>query len=354
MRGLLGSYSENFAIALGLWPMMSFLLTLPILAYLYHRDGRFRVSSAAVAYASVLYALGLACFTLYPLPSGEAGPGITYGVPPQLVPFMAVADVAKDGLPALFQIVANVVLFVPLGFIAGRLLRLRLVPTVLLGLGASLLVETAQLTGLFGIYSFAYRTFDVDDLMTNTTGALIGYGLSALAGRVLPAASEGTPVRTERPGLVRRAVALWIDTTIMGAAVMLAIVGVDLVLALTGGHEAAIARDQTAYHWLEAGSVVLLVGLFALVEVVVPWRRGGSTPGGAFVRMTFETRPRTGWRRVIFYAARTAALGLLLAFPLIAVPVLLIFYAICRQMPYDLLPAQPAPPTSPAASVATP
>lgn len=348
MRGLLGSYSENFAIALGLWPMMSFFLTLPILAYLYHRDGRFRLASAAVAYASVLYALGLACFTLYPLPAGETGPGITYGVPPQLVPFMAVADVAKDGLPALFQIVANVVLFVPLGFIAGRLLRLRLVPTVLFGFAVSLLVETAQLTGLFGIYPFAYRTFDVDDLMTNTSGAVIGYGLSVLAGRMLPAAPEGAPVRTEHPGFVRRAVAFWIDMTIVGAAVMLAIVGVDLVLALTGGHEAAIARNQTVYHWIETGSVVLLIALFALMEVVVPWRHGGSTPGGAFVRMTFETRHRTGWRRVLFYAVRIATLVLLFAFPLIAVPVLLIFYAIARQMPYDLLPVQPASPVTPA------
>lgn len=46
MKNLLGSYSDNFAVALGLWPVASFILTLPILAYLYHRDGRIRFASA--------------------------------------------------------------------------------------------------------------------------------------------------------------------------------------------------------------------------------------------------------------------------------------------------------------------
>ena len=42
VKHFLGNYSENFAAALVLWPALSFLLTLPILAYLYHRDGRLR------------------------------------------------------------------------------------------------------------------------------------------------------------------------------------------------------------------------------------------------------------------------------------------------------------------------
>ena len=51
-------------------------------AYLYHRDGRLRFGTFVGAYLTVLYVCGLGCFTLYPLPQGDAGLGITYGVAP--------------------------------------------------------------------------------------------------------------------------------------------------------------------------------------------------------------------------------------------------------------------------------
>ena len=98
IKHFLGNYSENFAAALILWPMASFVLTLPILAYLYHRDGRLRFGSFAGTYLTVLYVLGLGCFTLYPLPSGDAGPGITYGIPPQWAPLNFVNDIVKPGV----------------------------------------------------------------------------------------------------------------------------------------------------------------------------------------------------------------------------------------------------------------
>lgn len=62
--GFLKNFSEPFAFALALWPFVSMLLTVPVLALLYHRDNRIRLSSAIVAYGTVLYLLGLLCFTL--------------------------------------------------------------------------------------------------------------------------------------------------------------------------------------------------------------------------------------------------------------------------------------------------
>ena len=69
LGSFLSSFSGNFKAAMILWPFLSFLFTMPILAFLYHRDGRLRFSQALAAYCSVLYLAGLACFTLYPLPS---------------------------------------------------------------------------------------------------------------------------------------------------------------------------------------------------------------------------------------------------------------------------------------------
>ena len=161
---------------------------------------------------SVLYLLGLVCFTLYPLPEGDSGPGITYGLDPIWNPLHFVGDIAADGLPAVAQLVANVALFAPFGFIAGRGMRLGAPASVALGFLASLGIELAQLTGLFGVYPYAYRTFETTDLATNTLGALCGWLLARASLRVLPDPGRLAPAAvTASPGIVRRAVAFCID-----------------------------------------------------------------------------------------------------------------------------------------------
>lgn len=61
-------FSKPFALAIAIWPFLSLLLTLPVLALLYHRDNRLRFTSALTAYLVVLYLIALACFTMYPMP----------------------------------------------------------------------------------------------------------------------------------------------------------------------------------------------------------------------------------------------------------------------------------------------
>lgn len=332
MSGFLKSFSGSFAVAVGAWPFASLALTLPILALLYHRAGRIRLRDAVVTYLAVLYALGLLCFTLYPLPQGDEGLGITYGAPVQLVPFAFVGDVMKDGPSALFQVVANIALFVPLGFLAGRFLGWGALRCTLAGLAVSLFIETAQLTGLFGIYPYSYRTFDVDDLMTNTLGALCGFWLSRLLSVLAPPEQEEDVSITAHPGFVRRGVAFWIDMTlVLVATVIVSVVTQLAVLAFGASGDSAL--EVTGYATFVAGVLALATG-----QVFIPWLTGGQTPGGAFVRMTFETKPRCGWRRALFYAARSLTLALAFYFPFFALPALLIFYAIKKCMPYDLLP----------------
>lgn len=206
--GFLLSFTDKFIVAFGLWPAASFVLTLPILAHLYHREGRLRFWSAAGAYLIVLYFLGLGCFTLYPLPAGDAGLGITYGIAPQLDPLAFIADIRKDGITAVLQIVMNIIFFMPLGFICARAFGMRLRSTAALGLVISLLIETAQLTGLFWLYPHAYRTFDVNDLMWNAGGAVIGWWAAEALARVLPPVERDEGGVTTAPGFVRRGAAL--------------------------------------------------------------------------------------------------------------------------------------------------
>ena len=52
------------------------------------------------------------------------------------------------------------------------------------------LIEVGQLTGLFFLFQGSYRLFDVDDLLCNTLGGLIGYLMICKARRFLPAISN--------------------------------------------------------------------------------------------------------------------------------------------------------------------
>lgn len=292
------------------------------------------------AYISVLYIAGLACFTLYPLPTGTEGPGITYGIEPQFDPLNFIYDIQKEGLKAVFQTLFNVVLFLPLGFIAKRFLRLGLPATFALSLVATLLIETAQLTGLFGIYPFAYRTFEVDDIITNTLGGILGWFLGKLFGKIWDGGEDGKPKEVEiskHPGFIRRCVTLWIDSMIMGIAFLgcwiVFSTGVEVLFG-NALRDAGLEFPQVS----GTIAIIFMLGVFALMEVVVPWLNDGSTLGGMFTHMTIESKERTLPWRCLFYALRSFILAIFFAFPYFAGFVLAIFYLIARKMPYDFLP----------------
>ena len=168
MMAFLGDFTEPFILAMAIWPFASAVLTLPVLAMLYHRENRIRLTSVVVSYGCVLYLLALGCFTLYPMPQDAAAYCATHHLTPQLDPLRFIGDIRTDGVTALLQIGMNIVFFVPLGFILGRFLRAGLARTALMGFAVSLLIETAQLTGIFHLYPCSYRLFDVNDLIWNT------------------------------------------------------------------------------------------------------------------------------------------------------------------------------------------
>lgn len=336
VQGFLSNYSVNFQLALFAWPFFSVAFTLPILAYIYHRDGRLRFPVICGTYIAVLYLLSIVCFAFYPLPTADSGPGITYGVPPQWNPLGFIGDIANDGLTAVFQLLFNVVFFMPLGFIAGYLLRMRAWTAILLAAGISALVELAQLTGLFGFYEYAYRCCDVDDLICNTLGGALGWLCArALGGR--PATEAERPENTRQPGFLRRCVAFWIDMSIVSFVAMFSWIGVSLLSAVTSGQPLQIpplTQEQTLVVWQTA----MMGIMFIVLEIVIPWLRGGSTIGGSFVRMTCETRDRTLGYRVFFYAMRTLTIVAALLLSPVMFPVLAIYYFVKRCMPYDTIP----------------
>lgn len=337
-------FSMSFAFAVAMWPFASLLLTLPVLALLYRRDNRLRFASALGAYLVVLYLIALACFTLYPMPDDPVAYCAAHVFSPQLNPLGFVDDLRSGGVTAVLQIGLNVVFFLPLGFFMGRTFRWPLRAALPVGFLTSLLIETAQLTGAFGLVPCAYRLFDVDDLIWNTSGAVIGWLGAWMLNRRFPVEVLDESVITREPGLVRRFVALTIDMVLITAAsapVALAVhvAGAYLTAAPAGPAGAsAPGAPQTGVYF------IVQTVMFLLFEGVLPWLRRGQTLGGRFVRMTVETRPRTRWRRAAFYVARIAVLYVIVfgshwrsPWPGLVLLVCAAFWLAKRRMPYDLI-----------------
>lgn len=111
------------------------------------------------------YAVALALIAFWPSPV-DRGAGPLLQLVTQAVPWLTYARI---------ELLANVALFVPLGWWAARgwpRWRAAVIPA---GLVASVVIETGQ--GLF----LAERTASVLDVLANTTGAAIGFVLAARA-----------------------------------------------------------------------------------------------------------------------------------------------------------------------------
>jgi glycopeptide antibiotics resistance protein len=159
-----------------------FLSVVFLLPQLFFRQLTFRGATITV-YASMLFSA-----TFLPMQT----------VPPrqsvQLVPFQWIADTFRDGQIAFDQMTLNVLLFVPLGAMLMFWGRRSIGQAALIGYGVSLLIEGSQLL-------LANRIFDVDDLITNTTGTALGWLGALTAMKIYARAKTVTVPQRELAGV---------------------------------------------------------------------------------------------------------------------------------------------------------
>lgn len=72
------------------------------------------------------------------------------------------------------QLVLNILMLMPFGMYLRYVCGLDLGRVALVSLAFSAFIELGQLTGLFFLFRGSYRLCDVDDLMLNTLGGLLG------------------------------------------------------------------------------------------------------------------------------------------------------------------------------------
>ncbi|MFD0920363.1 VanZ family protein [Saccharopolyspora rosea] len=277
---------------------LAVVLFVPYVARQYRRRGTLGVGNVVLAFAGLLYALGLVAYVLLPMP--EVTPDFcatSAASAPQLVPFRFLDDMAREqvgsGLvatlrnPALTQVLLNVALFVPLGMFVRYMFRRGVAATALIGLGVSLAIECTQLTGDWFLYPCAYRLFDVDDLIANGLGGLLGAlaapVLRMVPGQKLPSLDPGQarPVTVPRRLLaaVCDLVLFFLLSSLLGAAYQ------ALLLLVHNG----LAADAPPLQSLPGHGLLPLFTdwlPWLLLAVVVPLTGTGASAGQRIVQLT--------------------------------------------------------------------
>ena len=228
-----------------IFPIIAFVITLPYLIYNYRRHGSVMGLRVPIVYSFILYLLCCYFLVILPLPSRDYVAQMT-GPTTQLIPLNFVSDIVREvnlakagGLDdvirsiflnrAFYQVIMNVLMFMPLGIYLRYYFRCSLRRTILLSFLLSLFFELTQLSGLCFIYPRGYRLFDVDDLIVNTLGGLIGYLVAGPLARLLPSRADidrASYRHSQKVSLLRRLVALFCDCIAM--IVVVSIVGIGL------------------------------------------------------------------------------------------------------------------------------
>lgn len=224
----MGGYIEALEQAAILFPILAVLFTIPYIAWNYHKYGSVLSLRILIVYSFILYMLCAYCLVILPLPTGDAAANLS-GHQAQLVPFTFLGDIARESDAVLSQprtwltvfnsnafltTLFNLFLTMPFGMYLRYYFRCGWKRTLVYSLLLSLFFELTQLSGLYFIYPGSYRLFDVDDLIVNTCGSMIGFVLARIAMRFLPSREDldrESFVRGRRVSLLRRIVAFIYD-----------------------------------------------------------------------------------------------------------------------------------------------
>ena len=188
-------WAENIISGIELYINLLPLIFIITAFFIFMKKGSIRPVQIIGTQCLVLYLICLINMVLFPLPGIEEISGLNrYNG--QFVPFKFVADIAKDRTAeSVLQVLLNIIMTVPFGFFFKFFLNMKIRNVILITFLFSLIIELAQLTGLFFIYPGSYRLFDVDDLMTNTLGGFLGTVVANSINDLVPYLDKNAYVR---------------------------------------------------------------------------------------------------------------------------------------------------------------
>ena len=225
-------YISALKLSFLIFPVIACFITMPYVIWMYRKYGSINFTKAIIVYSFILYLE--CCFFLVNLPLPKIDSVHTrYIDMMNLQPFKFVLDFMKESplrildkttyVRALkhgtFYVPAfNVLMLIPFGIYLRYYFKCSLKKTIALTALLSLIFELIQLSGLFFIYSGPYRLCDIDDIIQNTLGGIIGYYIGGIVSLILPKREKLDEAALKKgkevPGL-RRMLAFLIDIFII-------------------------------------------------------------------------------------------------------------------------------------------
>lgn len=306
---MLSAYTLPIKFACLVFPVLAAFFTIPYAVYQYRKYGSLLVLRVVIVYSFILYMTCAYFLTMLPLP--PIAEVARYTSPTMdLVPFHAWTNFWENTslVPSdpstyfkamkeqcFYEPFFNILLLVPLGVYLRYYFRRSWWQTILIGFLVSLSFELIQLSALFGIYPRPYRLFQVDDLINNTFGALVGFWITPVFSFFLPSRDRLDEVSYKRGRTVtymRRGFAFLFDWAILTGALHLA----ERVLG------SPTLSDMLAMDGKR--SVALYIIVIVLYFILIPWLTRGRTIGKFLVGirlMSENKRPPKLFQYILRY-----------------------------------------------------
>ncbi len=242
----MGYYVAVIEIALTYFPVVSVMFIVPYLAVQYRRYGQIHSSHMVINLLAIYYLLTVFCLVNLPFPDT-----LDYAIQePQLKAFDWWGDfqITQKAIGSwsflsiisnsvIYQQFFNIIMFLPLGVYLRYYKRQHLWIVTLEAFLFSLILEVIQLSGFFFLFPGAYRIFDVDDLITNTLGGVIGFFLGAIPEKYYPLGKRYSPGVVGDVSMVPKTLSTLIDLGVLW--------GVNSLIFLISGPSQFIALVTT-------------------------------------------------------------------------------------------------------------
>lgn len=287
-------YIMPIVIALLVCFVVAVVLTLPWTIYQYRKYGYFSFWKTAIWISLIFYGLSAFFLVIYPIPEVRnncsfVNPDATYT---QLRPFQFIRDIERESgviwtMPstytsllnarAFYQTVFNILLLFPLGVYLRYFLKAKSkwFYAIVIGFSISLFFELTQKTAIFGLFACPYRIFDVDDLMTNTLGAGLGFLLARIFLLLIPSREQ----LQEQEQLYHTQ-----KKATFGAQLFEVILNLIIARIMTN---VTLALTKWSGIFAEEGLFAIL--LFVLIVILpVIWK--GNTIGAKIIRLKLEPK----------------------------------------------------------------
>lgn len=292
----MSAYTQPIYVAMIVFILLAFVIFVPWLIYTYRKYGYLPLSTTLIVFSFIFYFISALFLVLLPLPESRntcitQQPGTQHY---SLMPFIFISDMFENSgvvlsqpstyallvkQPAFYQAFFNFLLLLPFGVYLRYFFQKRKCWKRALGLtfGLTLFYEITQVTGIYGIYNCAYRIFDVDDLMLNTLGGIVGFFIAPAILALFPS-KESINEKAER---------LTALDDVRAIPVLIALLIDIFIIDILGQLGTAFIESNLIINFL-IKSIFIFIVFF-----VIPILWNGHTIGSKIMRFRYDSKVST-------------------------------------------------------------